>query len=187
MSIEEQGGLGEAPLDKIAESLIAAEVAQAKMVLTALAEGISADNAVPCLNMISDYATRRVGLLHALMPGTLDHLRGKVPSLTSAPYTTISGINLGGPMGSNETFGASILEQAVAAIGPMIQSRRVKDLTAALAEAKDAELGPEIVSDLEGSVREALGLTRIVDPTATPSAAGIPAIMDGTSDFPVGG
>jgi hypothetical protein len=174
---DEQGGLGEELLDRIAEKTRNDTIVQAKATLTNLIAAIDGTNVVTAkaLQMIASYCNSVLDLLTTVSPGLVSTGKRNGPSFNvGTPYQ----LSTGGVMANNETFGASILEQAVAAIGPMIQSRRVKDLTSALAEAKDSDLGPGIVADLEGSVRDALGIE-------APRAADTPAVMDGVSAFPV--
>lgn len=154
--MNEVGGLGENRLDTTARGIRDTAVEQTKQALLVLVGAIDNKSAGHCLQMISEYCTASLDLLTSLVPGLKPVGKRSFSNLNVMNEGYAVGI--GNPMNNNETFGASILTQAVSAIGPMIQSRKVKDIVGALAEAKGAELSEEIIGDLESSLKGALGL-----------------------------
>lgn len=163
---QEHGGLADDPLTDIAHSLRDLTVTQMKQTLLTLVSSIDDKNAGHCLSMISSFCTSSLDVLTALVPELVVAPKKKRRGLNiysgeMQPYVSEGSAEIGGPvstMMNNETFGASILSQAMAAVGPLVQSQQARSLAAALASAKEAKLGVEIVNVLESSLKSALGV-----------------------------
>jgi hypothetical protein len=153
------GGLGDDPLDELTRELCRDTVQGASTLIQRLLPKLTLENAPRILHMVSDVALAHVQTLVNLGTADAQSPNRRAPNVLPSYYggsNFETGVIGGNTMMNNETFGASAMQQMVAGATNILSGRKVKDLTEALAAAKEGGLSDEIVGTLTQRLNEAL-------------------------------